>query len=653
MGEAIARLSWVADEVSSATDWQAARRVVSDYLSQWADDVGELGKATHVVAVDSHLARIDAAAGCGRLVRSMRTTLAEVRRAALRVAATSPADTGPDTLGELIGADAPGPVGALAMPPAYAIGEGGVWHLNEHGERKRIAARPVYVAALVRDVVGGAYFADLVWQAPNGEWQVKTYPRQTLSDGRAMVRLASDGVPVDSTTSGALVRYVTAFEAANLGALPVGHCSTVMGWQGEAGALGFLWGESCLGGAVRLMAEGGKAQHAAGYRQAGTHERWVSDVWSRVLAYPRVSLGVYVALAPLVLGVVPSAPGFVCDWSGRSTGGKTTTLRVAASVWGDPGALVKSWSATTAAIEHLGAFSRNLPTILDDTKEAKTNPNKVVGAVYQVTGVASKLRAHPDGLRATASFRTVLMSTGEVPVTSFGQDTGAAARVMPVRGFPFGGVDDDTNRLTADHLNTATLEVFGTLGPMVVDWLVRHRDRWPAIAQRWAEYREAVVAMGEGPFVGRAAPYVATIRVAADLTRAVGLTVCDRALDLATRCALEGANTAQRHRQALRDLWDWLGTRPDLHDRRADDGRPQREVVVRWGQGPPAVVARSLRMWLEREGYQTDVVEEWARLGLIKTTNGRTTHPVEFHAIGRRLRCYVFTAEAEAVATSG
>lgn len=645
---AIERLRSVADACSSTTDWSTARRAISTYLEAWEADVVELSSASLAVAVEAQVARLNAAPGCSRVVRSMRSTLAEARSATMRIARPGD-DAGPTRLQACLPEDAPATEGLL-VPAGYAVTLHGVFRVNE--EETQVASRPVYLSAIIRDVEGTIYHADLVWRNPGGAgWTSRTYPRATLADSRALVRTARDGVPVDSTTAGALVRYLTAYEALNGERMPLAHCSSAMGWQGKEGALGFNWGTQCIGGEVRLQADGGKAQHASGYCSSGSLEEWRTEVWRRVEAYPRVVLGIYASLAPLVLGIVSNAPGFVIDWSGRSTGGKTTTLRVAASVWGDPARLIKSWSATTAAIEHLASFSAHLPTILDDTKEAKTNPDKVVRAVYQVTGTASKLRAHPDGLRETASFRTVLLSTGEVPITSFGTDTGAAARVLPIRGFPFSGTSDDRSRQTADALNAATLEYYGTVGPAVVRYLLANRAGWEGLRILWESYREEVSSASAGPFVGRAAPYVASIRLAAELMQeATGVKAHAEALQLVLECALEGASTAERHRAALRDLWDYLGSRPDLHDAREEE-RSSREVMVRWDQGPPAVIARSLRRWLDREGYQLDVVEEWARLGLLKVApDGRTTHPVEFHSVGRRVRCYVFTSKAAAEA---
>jgi hypothetical protein len=262
-----------------------------------------------------------------------------------------------------------------------------------------------------------------------------------------------------------------------------------------------------------------------------------------------------------------------------------------------------------------------------------------------VTGLQSKLRASPDGLRTTSAFRTVLLSTGEAPITSFGADTGAAARVLAVRGFPFSSED---SRAVADGLNAATLTTFGHVGPSVVRWLDANRERWPAIESRWAELREGFASEASNPFGGRSAPYVATLQVAAELvSAALGLKVNAAALEQMRRFARESAQVAERHRGALLDLWGWLASRPDARDGLDNGGR---EVIVKWDNERPAVIAVALRRWLDREGYQTDVIDEWARLGWIDTSGDRRTQVVRFSSSGQRVRCYVFTDDAVKVA---
>ena len=646
--KAAERLHSVAGECFRAAHWQEAKRTAGAYVASMSADLEALAAAP-AAEIDGALQLISSAAGCRDLGRHIKKQINEARK---RHSGDARAAGGPlVSLASLLPREAPGALDRLVMPAGYVMTREGVAGppQRDTDERPIIAARPVYLVGTVRSVSDGEYHADVAWQTPDRRWVVDTFPRHVLADSRALVKLSRRGLPVDSGTAAGLVRYLSAFERANTGG-PVQMASDVLGWQGEKGAHGFMWGDTCIGGrgAVRLLAETGKAQIARAFTRCGRLDDWTAQVWAPIQAHPRVVLGVYASIAPVVMGIIESAPGFVVDFAGRSTGGKTTTLRVAASVWGDPARLIKSWSATANAIEHLASFSAFLPTFLDDTKEARNAPQRVIGAVYQITGTQSKLRASPDGLRMTSAFRTVLLSTGEAPITSFGADTGAAARVLSVRGFVF---SDGDSRALADTLNAATLQQYGTLGPLVVSWLDGNRDQWPQIAQNWATLRERFAARSQSAFGGRSAPYVASLYTAAQLCKAAaGLQVNAEALAQVQRFAEDSAKTAERHRGALFDLWGWLASRPDAADSAETRGR---EVVVRWSNNLPSVIAVALRRWLDREGYQDDVIDEWARLGWIDTTGGRRTQVVRFHSSGQRVRCYSFTEAALEVAQGG
>ncbi len=648
----------VAEEASRASDYDAARAVVRGYLSSWHSDVRHLADPRVALQVDTAIAILGAVKGCGALAKSISTAIEKAREARPKIVELEAEAV---RLVHFVGEKAPGPVGDLIMPRGFVITPEGIGGpaKADSDDRPLIASRPVYIAAIVRAIEGGEYHADLVWRSPAGTWEVGTYPRRVLSDSRSIVKLAGDGVPVDSGTASGLVRYLSAFERANDEALPIERAASVMGWQGPMGRFGFLWGSTSIGApgrGVRLIVEGGKQEIADSFSASGSLHAWERLIWDPIQSHPRSVLAVYASIAPVILGIVNAAPGFVVDIAGTSTGGKTTALQVAASVWGDPARLIGSWSDTRASIEHAGSMSCHLPTFLDDTKEARDNPSKVIEVVYQITGTRSKRRATPDGLRRTASFRTVLISTGEMPITSHGTDTGAAARVLPLHGWPLSGPDA---RSLAEQLKIASLENFGHLGPRVIEWLVANRSSWSIIREGWnatrEEFAERAAERVTGrakAFAGRAAPYVATLHTVAQiLARALNYPVNDEALGVLEREAMSGARVAERHLQALRDLFRWLATRSTARD--GSEDRVAHEVIYRWdpvSKDGPDVIARSLRRWLQGEGYQLDIIEDWAREGLIVTNGGRRTHPVRFASSGSRPSCYRFTPEAVKIA---
>src|SRR4051794_18740252 len=183
------------------------------------------------------------------------------------------------------------------------------------------------------------------------------------------------------------------------------------------------WHEDWI--AFRGLAAGDE-QIADAYHAAGSLQGWLRAVQA-VAGYPLALLALYAAFVPPLLEIL-GAPNFIVDWANRTTTGKTTALRVAASVWGKPderavdGAL-GTWDATTVWIERASAVLHGLPLILDDTKRAK-NPKVIAEALYSVASGRGRGRGNPRSLAQTRTWRTVLLSTGESPATSFTQDGG-------------------------------------------------------------------------------------------------------------------------------------------------------------------------------------------------------------------------------------
>jgi hypothetical protein len=81
----------------------------------------------------------------------------------------------------------------------------------------------------------------LTWPR-DGQWKHHPVNRAVIASCRSITELANVGLPVTSRSAGNLVSYLADFEAINLAALPRARASAQMGWQGEKGDLGFLWG---------------------------------------------------------------------------------------------------------------------------------------------------------------------------------------------------------------------------------------------------------------------------------------------------------------------------------------------------------------------------------------------------------------------------
>ncbi|WP_251563124.1 DUF927 domain-containing protein [Neobacillus cucumis] len=81
---------------------------------------------------------------------------------------------------------------------------------------------------------------------------------------------------------------------------------------------------------------------------------------------------------------------FIVDLASSTSQGKTTTLRIAANVWGTP-QLVNEFNTTKVSVERKAAFLNSFPLIMDDTRKA--DERLLQSFVYNFSGGAPKVVA--------------------------------------------------------------------------------------------------------------------------------------------------------------------------------------------------------------------------------------------------------------------
>ena len=441
-------------------------------------------------------------------------------------------------------------------PHGYQVDARGVWRVTDGDEGERICTVPLYIAGRLVDVESGECALRLRWPSWTGRPVDHVADTVQLADRAGLVALAAYGLPVGSHNAREVAAYIDAATAANAGALPVEQTAGRCGWV----AGGFLLGDRWIGDdpGVALRCDEGAQQLADGLTAAGSWDAWVATIHEG-----RWNAGVWVALyssiASVLLDYLDVPTGFIVDWSGETSQGKTTVLRVAASVWGEPSqrGLVQSWSLTTSRAEGVASFLSHLPICLDDTKQARRTDD-VAALLYAHAWGQSKGRAKPGrgsqsvGLRVSATWRSVMLSTGEARATSFSEDAGARARTICLVGSPLSSAS------VAQALTLGTLQHHGHLGPRVVDCLLRPdgRDRYRAAYDHALTHYRRV--LGEqGAVAGRLAEPVALLYVAQAVAEDAGLPAPPEGIDplaYVAEAAITGGEDADRPSAALCDV---------------------------------------------------------------------------------------------------
>jgi putative DNA primase/helicase len=518
----------------------------------------------------------------------------------------------------------------------------------------RIQAR-IVICRRLREAGGQSSFVELAWSR-SGPWRKMIFPRGVLASARNIVSLADYDLPVTTNNAPDLIDYLDAFEAQNLSRIPEAIACDRMGWINVFGVEGFLVGRRLISESqpADLVIDGvqqpvefrgadqGNEELADSLTPNGEYEQWLRLV-ERIHPFPRVKLAFYASFVPPLLRIF-GARSFIVSLAGPTSGGKTTTLCCAAATWGCPdqqmpGSLMKTWDTTRVGIERSMQVLNDIPTILDDTKQAR-RPEDIAQTVYDVTGGRGRTRGSERGLAATGTWRTVMITSGEQPMASFTQDGGTRPRILEVWNSPFGQTSEQMATLVTE-LREGFFQHYGHAGPRFVSYLIANRgsrSEWQDLfrASRTSYEQRA----GNNNVASRMAAHVAAIEVTARLVHQ-GLQLPwsydDTVLSLWDELTRDAAE-ADRAAVAMRFLLNYCATHRHLFEGGESLGHQSAPVpydgyVGRWSHrvnpSEPhecrAVYVKVVNDLLSDEGFEPQSMKRmWRDRGWIIVNPGKT-----------------------------
>jgi putative DNA primase/helicase len=199
---------------------------------------------------------------------------------------------------------------------------------------------------------------------------------------------------------------------------------SVMGWTDQT-CSAFVRGDGeVMGGEGVVYQSEIAATAAAEMRAQGTPEGWRHGVSALCTGNILLVLAVSAAFVGPLLEPV-GASSFGLHLRGHSSCGKTTALRVAASVWGTPHT-VQSWRATSNGLEGVAAAFNSTLLILDELSEITAQ--EAGHAVYMLGNEQGKKRANRDGrAKPPQRWRLAFLSSGEISLADKAAEIGRRA----------------------------------------------------------------------------------------------------------------------------------------------------------------------------------------------------------------------------------
>ena len=161
------------------------------------------------------------------------------------------------------------------------------------------------------------------------------------------------------------------------------------------------------------------------YQTGGTLEGW-QDMARLCAGNSRFEFALALGFAAPLLAFA-NMDGSIFNLEGGSSTGKTTALKIAASTWGSPSHHVRAWRVTDNGLESVCPLHNDNLLILDELGQVGGRALSEVAYMF-ANGTGKTRAARNGGIRAAASWRGVLLSSGELGLTAKLNEDGIQAR---------------------------------------------------------------------------------------------------------------------------------------------------------------------------------------------------------------------------------
>jgi putative DNA primase/helicase len=313
------------------------------------------------------------------------------------------------------------------------------------------------------------------------------------------------------------------------------------------------------------------------FRQRGTLDEWRTNVAKLAEGNSRLTFALSCAFAGVLLEPAQQMGGGY-HFIGKTSEGKSSTLQLSSSVWGNP-SFTKKWRATDNGLEYVCASRCDTFLPLDELSELE--PSKMGSCAYMLANGSGKMRNHQGGAnKAQHEWRILFLSTGEISVQDHIRDGGNKShggQEVRIPDIPsdagkgmgiFEHLHDETDpKAFAERVESMAAKFYGHAGTAFVEWLCKSQ-------YHSSETLRARLKQIHNEIAPQSAP--AQIRRVVDRFALVAL-----AGELATEAAITGWKNGEATVAAFTCLIAWIDSRGGLANRdELDVVRHVREMVA-------------------------------------------------------------------------
>lgn len=314
------------------------------------------------------------------------------------------------------------------------------------------------------------------------------------------------------------------------------RCVDHVGWHHDGDGRSFVLPDQVIGSANVVLQSDEYLDHA--YDVAGELSAWHQRVGNLAVGNSHLTFAISVALAAPLLELLDMEGGGF-HFSGASSTGKTTLLRVAGSVWGGgPNGFHRSWRTTANGLEAVAKLHNDALLGIDEIGQGEGRD--VERIPYMLGNGTGKSRAaRTGGARRVHRWHLLFLSTGEQSLSEKVQEEGGRRvragqeiRILDIPADAGAGLGCfeklhgfSSAAALADHLIEGACQVYGTPAREFIRCLLREgpdfRETLKSAIKRFKDGLGLTTANGQ---LERAAARFGLVAVAGELAAGYGVT---------------------------------------------------------------------------------------------------------------------------------
>ncbi|MDX2347165.1 MAG: DUF927 domain-containing protein [Legionella sp.] len=394
---------------------------------------------------------------------------------------------------------------------------------------------PFHITAKTRDEKSGEWGRLLKWYDDDGVKHQWAMPLALLHGDGAEIRkeLARLGLTISPSKRARdlLISYIQVFPLDRRA-----RCVDKLGWHGDV----FVTASGFIGQSSEAVVFQNTNAIEPALSVSGTVEAWRDSIARLAAGNSRLVFALSTAFAPTLAKIIGEDSGGF-HLRGASSSGKTTALKIAASVWGEPNAYCRLWRTTSNGLEGLAALHNDGLLILDELSQM--DPKQAGEAAYLLANGQGKTRASRHGTaKKSAKWSLFFLSAGEESLTALmaraGQraNAGQEIRLADIEADAglnmgiFECLHDAPNPETmALNLKEAASRYYGAVGLAWLEKVVHHRQALSdIISKSIQDFIETLMLEGCSGQILRVARRFALVAAAGELATQYGLTGWDK-----------------------------------------------------------------------------------------------------------------------------